>query len=101
RHTRSLRDWSSDVCSSDLPELRLVKMTRDTERIVRLDGIRGAMNGVGDDDVCHEPARHEEDERRTKPAPDTAPEHDDGEQGEDRSEERRVGKEGRARGAGC
>src|SRR5438874_13743452 len=26
RHTRSLRDWSSDVCSSDLPELvRLVR----------------------------------------------------------------------------
>src|SRR5690349_23012784 len=24
RHTRSLRDWSSDVCSSDLDELRNV-----------------------------------------------------------------------------
>src|SRR5690349_24787340 len=23
RHTRSLRDWSSDVCSSDLPELAI------------------------------------------------------------------------------
>src|SRR5438874_7715900 len=24
RHTRSLRDWSSDVCSSDLPSIRLI-----------------------------------------------------------------------------
>src|SRR5690349_22142952 len=25
RHTRSLRDWSSDVCSSDLPKIHLVQ----------------------------------------------------------------------------
>src|SRR6266403_3045410 len=25
RHTRSLRDWSSDVCSSDLPEAEVVE----------------------------------------------------------------------------
>src|SRR5438874_5526597 len=35
RHTRSLRDWSSDVCSSDLPEGHDV-------RAVPRDGRRGA-----------------------------------------------------------
>src|SRR5690349_10409075 len=28
RHTRSLRDWSSDVCSSDLPSTRTSTVTR-------------------------------------------------------------------------
>src|SRR5690349_21791277 len=28
RHTRSLRDWSSDVCSSDLPEIELATKIR-------------------------------------------------------------------------
>src|SRR5690349_23116517 len=28
RHTRSLRDWSSDVCSSDLPDSRRPVSTR-------------------------------------------------------------------------
>src|SRR5204863_6986933 len=29
RHTRSLRDWSSDVCSSDLPYLLLIPGIRN------------------------------------------------------------------------
>src|SRR5690349_23930590 len=33
RHTRSLRDWSSDVCSSDLGGLRVVEKRAD--RITR------------------------------------------------------------------
>src|SRR5207247_7814323 len=32
RHTRSTRDWSSDVCSSDLPTRRLGE-PRDTARV--------------------------------------------------------------------
>src|SRR5438874_3304594 len=34
RHTSSLRDWSSDVCSSDLPEM-LIKLTRERQWIDR------------------------------------------------------------------
>src|SRR5579871_4056509 len=36
RHTRSLRDWSSDVCSSDLPEARmaLVKPAQPCEVVL-------------------------------------------------------------------
>src|SRR5204863_563340 len=58
RHTRSLRDWSSDVCSSDLPleELAVVG------RVVR----------------------HHKDRRRVESV-------------DERSEERRVGKECRSR----
>src|SRR6266496_3920640 len=35
RHTRSLRDWSSDVCSSDLGELRahFIPLVRDLDRL--------------------------------------------------------------------
>src|SRR5207249_6169153 len=35
RHTRSKRDWSSDVCSSDLRETRLVQ-----EMMLGLGGVR-------------------------------------------------------------
>src|SRR5205809_1406865 len=31
RHTRCSRDWSSDVCSSDLPFLTLVTVTKETD----------------------------------------------------------------------
>src|SRR5690349_22399325 len=51
RHTRSLRDWSSDVCSSDLP----------AEMAERVGDLR---NGLG------QPARHAPDRlrRETEPA---------------------------------
>src|SRR5690606_39569647 len=38
RHTRFSRDWSSDVCSSDLPERRPVPRQPD-ELLQRLDGL--------------------------------------------------------------
>src|SRR5207249_6451768 len=34
RHTRSKRDWSSDVCSSDLPELVMVSDPQVDEQAV-------------------------------------------------------------------
>src|SRR5690349_23869998 len=82
RHTRSLRDWSSDVCSSDL-----VIQARDRERVNRLIGmIDGEIlrrqelfrqTGAGD------LATYRREHGRSLPAW--------------RSEERRVGKECRAR----
>src|SRR5207249_9519124 len=68
RHTRSKRDWSSDVCSSDLPKMLIV---------VRKPGVRGLLiNIFGGITRCDDIARGIVD----------------------RSEERRVGKECRARG---
>src|SRR5690349_23705803 len=69
RHTRSLRDWSSDVCSSDLRELADEFSPKSTSRpsLDRRPGPPGGRRGRG---------------RRRAPL---------------RSEERRVGKEGRSR----
>src|SRR5207249_6946113 len=39
RHTRSKRDWSSDVCSSDL-DVALIR-GRATDGRVRFEGVRG------------------------------------------------------------
>src|SRR5699024_12051433 len=36
RHTRSKRDWSSDVCSSDLPSCRIVFVTHDIDEAIKL-----------------------------------------------------------------
>src|SRR6266704_1859764 len=53
RHTRSKRDWSSDVCSSDLAALRLVVLLltdlavaqqEEAERV--LGGVRGREDDV-------------------------------------------------------
>src|SRR5205814_6991923 len=33
RHTRCLSDWSSDVCSSDLPTLHLLATSREAMRV--------------------------------------------------------------------
>src|SRR5476651_1129802 len=35
RHTRYWRDWSSDVCSSDLEELRLEGLARELVRAIQ------------------------------------------------------------------
>src|SRR5438874_13716598 len=84
RHTRSLRDWSSDVCSSDL-ESGNVQSDRGPDDLVPhgLYGIRervqrggdGARGGVAVEDA-HQHQGHGQEER---------------------SEERRVGKECRTR----
>src|SRR2546429_3586669 len=36
RHTRCSRDWSSDVCSSDLPEPVPVELLREAYELARL-----------------------------------------------------------------
>src|SRR2546429_3650076 len=76
RHTRCSRDWSSDVCSSDLRDLSargalpptLILTTFDDSDVV-LDGIRAGARGFLLKDVSYQ----------------------------QRSEERRVGKECRSR----
>src|SRR5438874_4049204 len=42
RHTRSLRDWSSDVCSSDLSRFAVLRGSQGKSRGARLT--RGAGN---------------------------------------------------------
>src|SRR5207247_6988530 len=78
RHTRSTRDWSSDVCSSDLS-----RWTGSSRKSARSPTVQAAaVRDLADfrDDPVH----------RLEGAP--------GDPGPDeRSEERRVGKEGRCR----
>src|SRR5438874_5114076 len=71
RHTRSLRDWSSDVCSSDLPE---GEAYLDFQRALKGLLNRGTL-------LPRDRARRAS--------------------GFARSEERRVGKECRSRGVPC
>src|SRR2546422_5080713 len=85
RHTRCSRDWSSDVCSSDLH----VERTRDAD--------------AGHEEGRVGPPRHQEhrlvggrQQRRQRPVQ----KHGDAQEADEpRSEERRVGKEGRSRWA--
>src|SRR3712207_6848787 len=85
RHTRYWRDWSSDVCSSDLGPHRVgreVVVVLDDHRVVALGDPRAVPDGL-----------HPAD-----PAPSGPPAPVDGRPTAlSRSEERRVGKECRSR----
>src|SRR5690349_23169931 len=85
RHTRSLRDWSSDVCSSDLALLRsqrlLVAGGHPTEGKLPLDSPPARLSNSS-------PPRFPSPARPIKVAQTVR---------QSRSEERRVGKEGRGR----
>src|SRR5690349_23754672 len=80
RHTRSLRDWSSDVCSSDLMEY-----ARDLADQMQKDGKGIILDQFANGD---NPRAHYET---------TGPEIWRDTEGRVRSEERRVGKECRYR----
>src|SRR5690606_39316787 len=83
RHTRFSRDWSSDVCSSDLDLVGDIVPTEVVAVVVeRLE--RGVGRLVGDDGVVADPVGDPDVEVR-------------GDGGAGRSEERRVGKECRSR----
>src|SRR5687768_18578822 len=74
RHTRCSRDWSSDVCSSDLGvDLADVEDTHDVGVVETLEGVGLALEAGAELGGFAPRGR--------------------------RSEERRVGKEGRSRGA--
>src|SRR5207249_9737918 len=92
RHTRSKRDWSSDVCSSDLerpPRGREAPQDRPQEqRREHLEERRGDVPHADEEpEVVREDAREHEGREKGER-----------EDGHARSEERRVGKESRARG---
>src|SRR2546428_4727726 len=59
RHTRSDRDWSSDVCSSDLLPLHLVILRTARERDVDVIGLSGLITPSLDEmvHVAHEMQR--------------------------------------------
>src|SRR5204862_643092 len=82
RHTRSLRDWSSDVCSSDLPPQS--KDRRPPPRPGRERHLRRQRQGP------HALGRQTRVRRRSRPR-----------RLHLRSEERRVGKECRSRWSPC
>src|SRR5204862_5142032 len=88
RHTRSLRDWSSDVCSSDLA--RAARTAIDAERggsrrLGLAHPLPDRRRAGGDRVLAAAPAGRNRELREA-------------ERGPFRSEERRVGKEWRARG---
>src|SRR5690349_22104269 len=85
RHTRSLRDWSSDVCSSDL--------LRDIHDMVRGTGL-GADSGVVIESKMIDALLSDRPDERRELFEEAA-----GIGLYRRSEERRVGKECRSRGA--
>src|SRR5690349_23028222 len=85
RHTRSLRDWSSDVCSSDLA------LGAPADRDLRLP-LRGAL-GDGLPLVVGLLAARQADLDLGTPVLEV--------ERQRRSEERRVGKEGRSRWSAC
>src|SRR5207248_6841849 len=89
RHTRSYGDWSSDVCSSDLPGARAATPASRVRRSVRAQEME-ELDAFTQPAACHVPAAgHLADD-----LPDLG-----GTEVEAavRSEERRVGKEGRSR----
>src|SRR3712207_7250303 len=84
RHTRYWRDWSSDVCSSDLDGAHGV-LRHLTARGVRVEaGAEQQLGAVHVADAADHALIHEEKADRLGRAA--------------RSEERRVGEEGRTRG---
>src|SRR5206468_6477496 len=90
RHTRSDRDWSSDVCSSDLRDLR-VRLVREL-RIDRHDASARTNDRVDARPIAIGELRLVR--ARGQAVAQEALEH---ELAETRSEERRVGKECRSR----
>src|SRR5205814_7117484 len=96
RHTRCLSDWSSDVCSSDLPMAAGpgCQPVRRSPRAGRAALITAelAKDGWSRPDGAAVPGP----DRKRRPAPMTSPAQPAGWYADPRSEERRVGKEGRA-----
>src|SRR5699024_11866957 len=94
RHTRSKRDWSSDVCSSDLLDITRESAESATRKIAAIRTCEEAFAaharaaGPGGRDAQFLAVLFEQPYCRISTVV------------ERRSEERRVGKEGRSRGEG-
>src|SRR5690625_7957690 len=94
RHTRWPRDWSSDVCSSDLPGCSRV-LTDAARAIGRV--VAGLCQSLNPQVVCIGGELAEAEEAFLTPLTDTVQEHMLPNQvAPTRSEERRVGKEWRS-----
>src|SRR5438874_2821268 len=95
RHTRSLRDWSSDVCSSDLvfSVCGTVMLKNSLMFLVAQRGIRDRRRSLPELRGYRTPTP-----ARPAPAP---PESRAGSRAAPRSEERRVGQEGVSRAGTC
>src|SRR5206468_7906365 len=96
RHTRSDRDWSSDVCSSDLEKSALVKAVSEEYKPGDIAAIGitaspcgGCQQWLYEFKIDEITFLNAQGELATYSAADLLP---------DRSEERRVGKEGSGRG---
>src|SRR5206468_7207338 len=92
RHTRSDRDWSSDVCSSDLELVVdvLVELRQAVLQVLDLPACP-LLREARDQRAVLRPGRGDRNRRRVRVREDLQ---------ERRSEERRVGKECRAQWAG-
>src|SRR5690606_39797862 len=88
RHTRFSRDWSSDVCSSDLGPVQAGETITADMLAMRRRDMAGAGDGFAD------PAALVGQTANRSLAPGAAPTADDV---VERSEERRVGEEARSR----
>src|SRR5699024_11467360 len=96
RHTRSKRDWSSDVCSSDLAEeVNLNKLDQAVSIIFSLSGHSKEVDLSTDEVFTDEEERSITllNQSGIKEKLTIGKQNDEG----TRSEERRVGKEGRTR----
>src|SRR5690606_41156810 len=89
RHTRFSRDWSSDVCSSDLVRESRQAVGQEHGEDLRAELEDAEVQGDRGGGVAHEGAEGDAEQGAVRQQ----------EGGGDRSEERRVGKEGRCRGA--
>src|SRR5690606_40480422 len=94
RHTRFSRDWSSDVCSSDL--LREVREVADRITVIRLGQVVGeASPTASNEELASLMVGRAVELTVQKNAPTL------GDESLVRSEERRVGKEWSTRGVRC
>src|SRR5256885_8877153 len=85
RHTRLQGDWSSDVCSSDLVNIDAVADLKFDAAAKQVSQFEPAVNKYRPDWQPADLAKAKDEMRREQPKKDG------------RSEERRVGKEGRSR----
>src|SRR5205807_4454658 len=98
RHTRLQGDWSSDVCSSDLVQSAQVIMDRDTGRSKGFGFVEMGSDQEAQAAIAAMNGKEVEGRALTVNEARPKPEGGGGRGGPGRSEERRVGKEGRGRG---
>src|SRR5690606_40097999 len=97
RHTRFSRDWSSNVCSSDLDRKHYISAKPAAERPKARTELKPAPEPRTPEPRAPEPVEQPEPEPELKPEPKPEPEPETVTLAPVRSEGRRVGKGGRTR----